>query len=77
MHAAQGNACSTTILRSTNLALGLVCLYIFGAIYKELHPAASSRECTQTVSLLKYPVVCLATLPNHLPWYLTYACIPW
>lgn len=66
--AAQGNECGTTVLRSTNLALGLVCLYVLGAVYKELHPTASSHVCTQTVSHIQHPAVCIALLPSPWPW---------
>lgn len=49
-YAVQIEDCSTTVLRSTNILLGLVCLYLLCAVYKALHPDASWQTCTQTVS---------------------------
>ena len=49
-HAVQFEDCSTTVLRNTNILLGMVCLYLLCAVYKALHPEASWQTCTQTVS---------------------------
>ena len=50
-YAVQVEECSTTVLRSTNILLGMVCLYLLFAVYKALHPQASRQTCSQIVSL--------------------------
>lgn len=59
-YAVQVQECSTSILRSTNILLGLVCLYLLHTLYKALHPEASNQTCTQTVH---QPLMHL-----HTPW---------
>lgn len=47
---AQVQDCNTTLLRSCNLVLGVVCFVLLRNVYQLLHPVATSAVSTEMVS---------------------------
>ena len=58
--------CSTAALRSTNVALGLVCWWLLLQSYRLLHPGVTGRQALTMVSATACLPGLISCLPLHL-----------
>ena len=69
-------ACSTAALRSTNVALGLVCWWLLLQSYRVLHPGVTARQALTMVSATACLPDLIACMPLHLQLLLATQQLP-